>query len=157
MTGPPYFTADSAGAILGLHTSTTRGEILKSIMESVTFYFVECLDALRRIGIEPAEFIATGGGARSDAWLQIKADILGVPFVRPRVTEGSTLGAAMLAGLATGAFDTPEQAVERFVQRDRVFEPDAARHRRYQDRAARFQRLFPLLRDFLADLRATGG
>ena len=95
---------DASGVIVGLKTSTTRGEILKSIMESVTFYFAETIDALRNMGVDTSEFVATGGGAKSDQWLQIKADIFGVPFVRPRITEGSPLGAAILAGVSTGVF-----------------------------------------------------
>ena len=149
VTGPPYFTDRSAGVILGLKTSTTRGEVLKSIMECETFYFVEGVEALRGIGIDTSEFIATGGGARSDAWLQIKADVFGVPFVRPEITEASTLGAAMLAGLATGAFAAPAEAVERFVRRQRVFEPDAGRHAIYRQRLERYRELYPLLKDFL--------
>ena len=153
VTGPPRFTADSAGVIAGLRTHTTRGEVLKSIMESVTFYLAEGVEALRAMGIDVSEFLATGGGARSDAWLQIKADVFGVPFVRPRVTEASTLGAAILAGLATGALAGPDEAAERFVHRERVFDPNPARHRIYQDRLAHYQRLFPLLQEFLADLK----
>ena len=153
MTGPPHFAADSAGVIVGLRTSTTRGEILKAIMESVTFFFVESLEALRRMGIDASEFIATGGGARSDAWLQIKADVFGVPFVRPRVTEGSTLGAAMLAGLATGVIESPADAAARFVAPERTFEPDPSRHRLYRERIERYGQLYPLLREFLAACR----
>jgi xylulokinase len=151
-TGPPDFVADAAGAIVGLRTSTTRGEILKSIMESVTFYFVDSLKALREMGIDTSEFVATGGGARSDAWLQIKADILGVPVVRPRITEGSMLGAAMLAGIATGVFAGAEEGVGRFVQRERTFEPDPGRHRLYAERFERYRELFPRLRDLLTSL-----
>jgi xylulokinase len=150
VTGPPLFTAESAGVILGLRTSTTRGEILKSIMESVAMYFVESFEALRAIGIDTSEFVATGGGARSDAWLQIQADIFGVPFVRPRVTEASTLGAALLAGLATGVFASPDEAVGRFVQRERVFRPDPARHAAYRQKQAKYRQLYPLLRELLA-------
>lgn len=153
VTGPPHFTSDSAGVIVGLHAGTTRGEILKSIFESVTLYFVEGLAALRRIGIDTSEFIATGGGARSDAWLQIKADVLGVPFVRPRFTEGSTLGAAILAGLATGALPSPAEAAERFVRRERVFEPDPRRHEIYRRRHERYAGLYPLMKDYLSRLR----
>ena len=142
-TGPPDFVADAAGAIMGLRTSTTRGEILKSIMECATFYFLDSLAALRGMGIDTSEFVATGGGAKSDAWLQIKADILGVPFVRPRITEGSVLGAAILAGVATGVFASPEEGVARSVRRERVFEPDPARHRAYSERCERYRVLAP--------------
>ena len=113
ITGSPHFIADSAGAIVGLRTSTTRGEILKAIMESVTFYFLESLDDLRAMGIDTSEFVATGGGAKSDAWLQIKADILGANLVRPRQTECGTLGGAILAGLATGVYSSPAEGGRR--------------------------------------------
>jgi xylulokinase len=118
----------------------------------VTFYFVDSLNALHDMGVDTSEFVATGGGAKSDAWLQIKADILGVPFVRPRITEGSVLGAAILAGVATGIFSTPAEGVGRFVQRDRVFEPDPGRHRMYMDNLERYQRLLPLLHELLREL-----
>ena len=152
MTGPPGYVADASGVIAGLKTSTRRGEILKSIMESATFYFVESVAGLKEIGIDTSEFVATGGGAKSDAWLQIKADIFGVPFVRPRITECTVLGAAMLAGLGTGRFPSSREAVDRFVARDRVFEPDAERHAAYAEQHAKYQRLFPALRDLLREL-----
>ena len=152
ITGPPRFIADASGVIVGLKTSTTRGEILKSIMESVTFYFAESLQALSELGVNPSEFVATGGGAKSDQWLQLKADIFGVPFVRPRVTEAGVLGAAMLAGIAAGVFRRPAEAVGQFVKADRVFEPDPSRHRIYQQKLEAYGELFPLLEDFLARL-----
>jgi xylulokinase len=152
ITGPPGFIADASGVLVGLKTSTTRGEILKSIMESVTFYFAESLQSLNEIGVNPSEFVATGGGAKSDQWLQLKADIFGVPFVRPRVTEASVLGAAMLAGIAAGAFRHPAEAVGQLVTTDRVFEPSPIRHRIYQEKLQAYRELFPLLKDFLARL-----
>ena len=152
ITGPPAFIADASGVIVGLKTSTTRGEILKSIMESVTFYFAESLQALKQLGVNPSEFVATGGGAKSDQWLQLKADIFGVPFVRPRVTEASVLGAAILAGMAAGVFLYAAEGVSLFVKADRVFEPDPIRHRIYQEKLEAYRELFPLLKDFLARL-----
>jgi xylulokinase len=148
----PRTVTDSAGVILGLRTGTTRGEILKSIMESETFYFVDGIQSLRRMGIDTTEFIATGGGAKSDAWLQIKADIFGVPFVRPRLSEGSLAGAAMLAGLGTGAFASAREAVDRFVSVERAFTPDPARHAVYQEKMALYRQVFPATRDILKRL-----
>jgi len=148
-TGPPEFVSDASGVIVGLRTSTTRGEIRKSIMESVTFYLAGGIDTLRQMGIDTSQFVATGGGSKSDQWLGIKADIFGVPFVRPRISECSVLGAAMLAGLATNCFASAEEAVSRFVSADRVFMPDPRRHEIYKQRLKRYRRLFPLLREFL--------
>jgi xylulokinase len=152
MTGAPDFIADSAGVIAGLRTGTERGEILKAIIEGAAFHFVEGLDALRGLGIDLSEFIATGGGAKSAAWLQIKADIYGVPFVRPQITECGALGAAILAGCATGVFNGPAEGIALFVARDRVFEPNAARHEQYREMRAKYRQLYPAMRGLLAEL-----
>jgi xylulokinase len=148
-TGAPQLISDSAGAIVGLKMDTTRGEILKAIMESATFWFVETMDCLKRMRIDTSEFIATGGGARSDPWLQIKADIFGVPFVRPAITECGTLGAAILAGMATGKLAGAEDGISRFVRRQRIFEPDARRHAIYRERFHTYQQLYPALKNVL--------
>ncbi|HOX05179.1 MAG TPA: FGGY-family carbohydrate kinase [Planctomycetota bacterium] len=152
VTGPPDYLADARGLIAGLRTSTTRGEILKSIMESATFHFVAGIEGLRALGMGTSEMVATGGGAKSDRWLQIKADIFGVPFVRPRTTECSALGAAMLAGLATGRLRDAGEAAARFVAAERRFEPDPARHGRYRERLELFRQLLPLAGGFLRRL-----
>ncbi len=152
-TGSPGFISDASGAILGLKTDTSRGEILKSIMECVTLYFVESIEGIRGLGIDTNEFIATGGGSRSDKWLQIKADIFGVPFARPRITEGSVLGAAMNAGISSGVFKTPAEAVSLFVKRERIFDPDMRRHKVYREKLNQYQKMFPLLYDLLKDMR----
>jgi xylulokinase len=151
----PRSIPDSAGGILGLRTGTTRGEIFKAVLEGATYYFVDGIESLRRMGIDTTEFIATGGGAQSDRWLQIKADIFGVPFVRPRCAEGSLAGAAMLAGLGTGALRTPREAVSAFVAHDRTFRPDAARHACYVERMALFRRFFPAVREIQQGLCRT--
>jgi xylulokinase len=152
-TGPPGFVEDAAGAVVGLKPTTTRGEILKAIMESSTLYFVEIMAALRDLGLGVESFTATGGGARSDAWLQIKADVFGVPFHRPAETEAGALGAAMLAAIALGGFDDASDAVAACVRREVTFEPEPGRHARYTEKAAAYARLYPSLRDVLADPR----
>jgi len=146
----PHYLPDTAGVILGLHTCTTRGEILKAIMECTTLYFVDGVHALRRLGIDLTECIAAGGGARSDAWLQIKAVIFNLPFTCTRLTEAGTAGAAMLAGLATGIYASPREAVAAFVQKERTFEPDPGRHAFYQEKHVRYRQLYPALASLLA-------
>jgi len=149
VTGPPLYLTGATGAILGLKTATTRGEILKAVMEGETFYFVELIEVMRSMGIDASEFIATGGGAKSHAWLQIKADILGVPFVRLRNTECGVAGAAILAGLGTGVYTTATDATAGFVHREKVFTPNPARRAIYADRYALYQQISPRLGDLL--------
>lgn len=149
---PPHHPPETSGVIVGLKTTTRRGEILKAIREGTTLHFLAGLDALVHLGIDTTELIASGGGAKSDAGLQLRADILGIPVVRPQITEAGVLGAAMLAGIAIGACATAAQAVEVFVKRERVFEPDAARHARYREKHALFQQLYPSLKPILGAL-----
>lgn len=151
-TGAPDYLPDSAGVIVGLHTDTTRGAILKSIIEGTTFYFYESLEKLRQVQVDTSEFIATGGAAKSDALLQVKADIFGVPFVRLKNTECGVAGAAMLAGLALGVYDSPAQAAACFVAPDRVFEPDSLNHERYKEIFGRYRQLYPRLETLLTEM-----
>ena len=148
----PRCIAGTSGVIAGLRTGTTRGEILKAIVECTALYFVESLGSLARIGIRTQDLVASGGGAKSDRGLQIRADVFGLPVVRPRIAEAGRLGAAMLAGLATGVFRTAREAAGLFVRCDRVFEPDAARHAAYREKHARYQKLLPALHPVLDGL-----
>ncbi len=152
ITGAPDYIADSAGVIAGLHTNTNRGEILKAIIEGASFYFLKSLRTLEALQIDTSEYIATGGAAKSNAVLQLKADIFGAPFVRLRHTECGAAGAAMLAGIAGGVFRDAGEAVKSFVHQDRVFEPDPRRHRHYRELYSRYERLYPALKDLLADM-----
>ncbi len=156
---PPHHVPETSGVIVGLKTDTTRGEILKAIVEGATLHFVQGIEALRGLGIDTTAFIAAGGGAKADKGLQVRADIFGVPIIRPRITEAGVLGAAMLAGLATGVCATAAEAAALFVHEDRRFEPDAARHACYREKHAQFRALFPTLAPLLRRLawRSDGG
>lgn len=156
-TGPPAFISDSCGVIVGLHLETTRGAILKGILEGVTFYLKECLETLPPTGIEIEEFRAVGGGSKSDAWVQLSADIIGRPFVRPKITEAGVLGAAIIAGVGSGTFSTFEEAVENVVRIERVFEPAPARERMYKDQFEKYKLLWPLLGPYLRSLKGQTG
>jgi len=141
-TGSPGFVNDMCGGIIGLKTSTTRGEIFKSIMESVVYYFHEVITDVSDEGIVFEEFTATGGGSRSLPWLQIHADVFGVPFKQPEIPEGSALGAALLAGLGTAVWDDAEDAIKDFVKIRRVIEPDMGKHRQYLELSEQYRKIY---------------
>jgi xylulokinase len=149
-TGSPGYIRDASGVITGLHLNTTRGEILKAIMEGVTFYFAETVRYLESTSVNPREYAATGGGARSDAWLQIKADIMGVPYIRPKSIECGIIGAAVLAGKATGVFSSLKEGISLFTGTGKVFYPDTKRHEIYRERLSKYREIYPLLKEFLA-------
>jgi xylulokinase len=152
VTGPPHYIADSCGLIAGLKTETTRGEILKGLLEAMTFYIREVFETLPGAGIDVSAFRVVGGGSKSDAWIQISADILGRPFVRPQIKEAGALGAAILAGAGSGVFPSLQAGVDTMVQLDRTFSPDPKKQALYAERFGKYQRLWPLMADYLRDL-----
>jgi xylulokinase len=154
VTGPPDFIADSCGVMAGLKLETSRGEILKGLIEGMTFYIRATFETLAGAGIKVADFRAVGGGSKSDVWIQISADILGLPFVRLKIKEAGVLGAAILAGVGCGVFPSLEAGVETMVQLDRTFYPEPKKQGLYNERFAKYQRLWPLMADYLRDLAA---
>jgi xylulokinase len=153
-TGPPRFIADSAGLMAGLHLGTRRGEVLKGIIEGVAFYLKELVDSLPATGIKIENYRVVGGGSRSDVWVQTCADIFGQSFTRPVITEAGALGAAIIAGVGSGVFKSYSQGVSAMVKLERTFEPDLRQHVRYQARYQYYQRMGPLMIDYLRELSA---
>ncbi len=150
-TGPPHFIADSCGVIAGLYLDTPRSEILKGILEGTTFYLRECLEGLPE-GITIRDFRAAGGGSKSEAWLQICADILGRPVIQPVINEAGALGAAILAGTGSGVFPSIASGVEKMVQLNQVFEPQPDKQALYNRRFEKYKKLRPLMQDYLREL-----
>ena len=124
LTGPPYFISDSSGVMVGLNLETSRGDILKGILEGITYSLKEVVESLVETGIEIGEYRPVGGGSKSESWIQTSADILGKPFNLPVVKEAGTLGAAIIAGVGSGVYASFEDGVEASVRVARTFEPD---------------------------------
>jgi len=150
-TGPPHFIDDSCGVMAGLKLETSRGEILKGLLEATTFYLRECFESLPA-EIEITDFRAAGGGSKSEAWLQICTDILGRPFVQPAISEAGVLGAAIIAGTGSGSFPTLADGVKTMVKLKRTFEPNPLLQRRFDERFAKYRQLWPLLKDYVRAL-----
>jgi xylulokinase len=152
-TGPPYFDEHPVGVIAGLTLETNRGMFIKGLLEGVTYYFRQGLEQMASAGIAINEFRATGGGARSNSWLQISADVLGRRLIRPVVTEAGALGATVLAGSGCGVYTSIEEAVAMLVRIDRTFEPDPRRQAAYAESFGRYQLLYPFARSVRAERR----
>jgi xylulokinase len=144
-SGTPWMDPDSKGAILGLDMSTTKGQIIKGILDGVTYETKLSVDVMEKAGIAVRELHATGGGAKSPRWLQTKADIFGKPVMAMDVSEAACLGVAIVAGVATNTFTSIEDGVTNMVKVKRVYEPDMAIHERYMEKAQRFAKIYPTL------------
>lgn len=140
----PHADPAATGGFIGLTRSHVRDDLSYAVIEGVAFAFADALDAMREAGSRPARLLAIGGGARSQAWLQLLADVLATPIDKPASAEvGPALGAARLALLGLGC---PREQV---VQRPGIalsFEPDAGRGNRLAERLARFRTAYAPLR-----------
>ncbi len=125
--GAPYWIPSAKGAILGLSRGTTVAHIARAALESVAFQSAALLHAMMGDAAAPiTELRVDGGACANSLLLQFQADLLGIPVIRPQVTETTALGTAYLAGLANGIYrDTSELASQWRV--DRVFEPTISR------------------------------
>jgi xylulokinase len=110
-------------------------------MESLAFSFRENLEALLECGLSIDSIRSIGGGAKSDLWLQMKADVTGHAIEKPALTEAAVLGAAMIAAVGCGQFPALTDASIAFYKPRRRFAPDAANHRCYEEPYRRYREL----------------
>ena len=144
-SGTPHFDNHTPAAILGLRLTTSRGEVLRALLEGLCFELETNLRILDRSGIAVEEIRATGGGAKNPRWLQIKADVFNRPVRLPKVTEAGCLGVALLACAAVGNGDI-ESLVARWVQLGEAILPDSGRAAFYRDRFAHYEETYRCLR-----------
>jgi glycerol kinase len=127
--GAPHWDAYARGTIVGLTRGTGAGHIARAALESIAYQVADLGDAIQSdSGVPLEELRADGGAAANDLLLQFQADLMGVSVVRPAVTETTALGAAYLAGLATGFWSSSDE-VARHWQVERRFEPALPRSR----------------------------
>ncbi len=128
--GAPHWESDARGTISGITRATTREHLVRATLESIAYQTRELVDAMEADAGEPLrELRVDGGAAANDFLMQFQADILGRPIVRPVDIETTALGAAYLAGLATGFWKNLEE-VESFWRADRTYEPGMSASRR---------------------------
>jgi glycerol kinase len=140
--GAPHWDAHAAGMLIGLRRDTGPGHIARAALEAIAFQVADVLEAVAATAAETGEPLhalrVDGGAAVNDLLMQFQADVLDVPVVRPRVTETTALGAAYLAGLATGFWASPE-ALRADRKGDVRFEPKMSASER-GERRGRWQK-----------------
>jgi glycerol kinase len=125
--GAPHWDAYARGAMFGVTRGTTAAHLARAALESIAFQSAEVLAAMQRdAGVALAELRVDGGATANGLLMQFQADLLGVPVVRPRVLETTALGAAYLAGLATGVWRDGAEIAAQW-RRERMFEPRMSR------------------------------
>jgi glycerol kinase len=145
--GAPHWDPYARGAIVGMTRGTTAAHIARAAVEAIAYQSAELLAAMQKdADCAVHEVRADGGAARNDLLMQFQADLLGVPVVRPQVTETTALGAAYLAGLAVGFWESREEIAAQW-RSERRFEPGMNATRR-SELMARWARAVAHARDW---------
>lgn len=143
----PYMDPETTGAIIGINIDDDKYSMYKAMLEGVAYETKINIDCLKKAGTKINKLTACGGGSRSKMWLQIKADILNIPIDLLDFEEAGTLGAAIMAGTACGAYKNLEDGVEQLVKVKETIYPNEKSHQRYRELYRRYKRVYYAVRD----------
>jgi xylulokinase len=146
-TGPPDYFSSPRGCLSELSLEHSRGDILKAILEGITFYFRENLSLFEKQNINIHSLIANGGGASSSTWMQLTSTILNKPVIKNKVNEAGSLGAAILALSGSNSFESLENCISKMIHQEQVFYPDHKDKNFYDEKFSRYKKLYNFLKE----------
>ena len=129
----PHLDPNARGVFFGLSAKHDKKNIARSVMEGVSFSLKDCYDILLEMGLEIDEMMITGGGARSNVWRQMLADVFNCNVRTIQSEEGASLGAAILAGVGAGIFESVEYACKKYIKKDKEIIPNENNHNSYKE------------------------
>lgn len=143
----PIWNPDAKAVFYGLGFDKTKGHMVRAALEGVAYSLEHNLRTAAEIGVEVDELIAMGGASNSILWTQIKADVTGKVMKVPTSDTATTLGAAILAGVGVGVFDSFEQAVNKTIVITREQKPNMENHQQYKKSMELYLELYEKLKD----------
>ena len=150
----PHLDPDCRGVFFGLSAMHTKGDLIRAVLEGVSYSLKDCLDILDGMGVRPQSMLLTGGGARSPFWRQMLSDLFACPVITTVNTEGPALGVAILAGVGAGIYSSVQEACEKMIHIGETLQPDTERSGQYAAYHRFYDSLYPVLRDSFKQLRA---
>jgi len=153
----PHPDPNARGGWIGLTSRTTRDMLIRSLLEGITFGMRDAQEIMRQMGIPITQVRASGGGARSDFWRHLQADIYNLPIVVTNATEGPAYGVALLAGVGIGVWDSVEQACKGCIKQAARITPDRKLAAIYDRYYATFDKLYFDLKDRFAEMAPLQG
>jgi FGGY-family pentulose kinase len=150
----PYADALARGAIWGLSLHATRAHVYRAILEGIAYGTAHILDVLAGHGHRPDALVAAGGATRSRLFLQLYADVCGLPVRTTETAEASLLGSAVAAAAGSGAYPTFDAAAAQMVRTRDAYEPDPATHRAYAFWVEKYARTYAQLKDLMHETAA---
>jgi xylulokinase len=143
----PIWHTHARGVFFGLSLATTRGELVRAILEGAAYALRHNVEVARAAGLSLREVRSVGGGTRSPLWNQIKADVLGLPIALPTTSVGAPFGGAVLTGMGLGWYPDPQASLRELVRITGRYEPDPVRHAAYTELYAIYRRIYEHLKD----------
>ncbi len=147
----PHADSNARGVFAGLHAGHERKHLTRAVLEGVTYALRDSLELMRELGVDATESVAVGGGARSDFWRQMQADILNVPVIRVGPSGGAPYGAAILAATGADAFDSVKEACHTWIRPLDRLEPNRDLADAYDHAYERYRNLYPRLKPHFAE------
>ena len=142
----PINDPDAKGAFYGINLAHKRADLTKAVVDGICFGLKDCYDNILGMGAEAGYARVIGGGSRSDKWMQILSDIMGLEPRRINTSDGAGLGAVILAMVGTGAVPSLDEACDRLIRDTDVFLPSESEHRAYAEKFAAFKELYARLK-----------
>jgi xylulokinase len=154
----PIDDSNARAVFAGISSSTSRGDIMRSVMEGTAMSLLHNIVTIEELGGNLKELMVTGGPVRSRTWMQIVADVTGRPVSIPEESDGAPFGNAIVAGFGAGIFPDYETAVKKMVRVKRnAFVPNKENSARYREIFDVYLKLYPALKEIFGDLSAIRG
>ena len=149
----PHNDPDAAGTFIGMRMDTKREDMTLAVFEGVTFALRDSLEVARSLGIKIEKTMICGGGAKSPLWKRLVANILNVEVDVPMSEEGPGFGAAILAAVGCGEYESVEEATKSIIKIKEKIKPEANLVVKYEEKYQKFKRIYPALKDVFKEIR----
>ena len=142
----PHADANAKATFFGMTLRHGKPHLVRSVMEGVAYALRDSLEIIRELDVPIEQICATGGGARSPLWRQIQADVYNAELVTINIAEGPAFGAAILAGVGTGVYDSVESAANEIVKITSTTQPIPDNVKIYEEYYQIYRNLYPALK-----------
>ena len=148
----PYTDPEARGMMWGLSLSHGTGHIFRAILEGICYGTEHIFRIMREHEFEPKEIVAAGGPTKSELWMQLHADVSGLPISFTKVGDAPTLGSAILGAVGAGIYPDIQEAARNMVHVERSIEPDESRHEEYKFYVDKYVETYPQMQELMHDV-----
>ena len=143
----PHLDPYARGVFFGLSAKSEKCDMIRAILEGVTFSLKDCLEIIKEMGVAVKDVRASGGGGKSKLWRQLQADVFETPITTVNSSEGPALGVAILAGVGAGTYDSVQQACKAIIREKTWQEPDGESAQKYKPYYEIYRTLYTSIRE----------